>query len=83
MRSESSSLSKNKGEQLWFFPTETQILQLVHGNRRMNNNLMCSLDIRGEYICHLLKSLLKRGFIKRHWLGGYCLTDKGLRRVSG
>jgi predicted transcriptional regulator len=71
----------NRG--MWrLFPTEIQILQMVRDDNLTSDKMVHSLDVPGEYIGRLLRSLLKRGFIEQRWLGGYRLTKKGRETVS-
>ena len=63
-------------------PTDDQLLHLVKNGKYFINHVINSMDIRSEYVGFLLKSLIKRGLVKRFWTGTYQLTKNGEKHLS-
>jgi predicted transcriptional regulator len=58
-------------------PTEEQLLDSVGQESGFIEHISRFLDIRGEYFGFIMKSLLKRGLIRKRWTGRYKLTEQG------
>jgi predicted transcriptional regulator len=61
------------------FPSEMIILMAIAVARDPDKKLLCRpLDVTGEYIGYLCKSLIKRGFLVETKPKGYQLTAQGM-----
>jgi hypothetical protein len=63
------------------FPSENQLLLSVHREGKPGAGLKGPLDIQSEYVEYIFNSFLKRGLVKRDWLGKYQLTEHGRQRI--
>ena len=66
------------------FVTETEILVAIAVNKDSGKGLINRpMDVIGEYIGYLHKSLAKRGYLKGNSKKGYQLTSVGRRTLLG